>query len=234
MKCPLLTAESLCSSLCGMQRPGAIGTNLAVSSPTAGDLATLRVRKLVTQVEEVQLEAGQRPEVPALRASVAAVLDNPWLATPPDTDLGADVVRIAPSLARSLTDRLLALLGGQEEIEAFGKAALVGSAGELEHGAALIHTPYFGNLMRTFLGGESIICFADMRCEAGESITVPMWHKTAAATRTHYQTVTARVADAPRANEIVVIAAAATGPRPHPRIGDRTTDPAVVVKEKNS
>ena len=81
--------------------------------------------------------------------------------------------------------------------------------------------------MREFLGGESIICFADTRAEAGETLVVPLWHKTHAATRSHYQTVTARVADAPRADEIVVIAAASTGPRPHPRIGDRLTDPAI-------
>jgi hypothetical protein len=58
-------------------------------------------------------------------------------------------------------------------------------------------------------------------------LVVPLWHKTAAATRSHYQTVSARVPDAPRADEIVVVAAASTGPRPHPRIGDRRTDPLV-------
>jgi hypothetical protein len=130
-------------------------------------------------------------------------------------------------LARLLTDRLLAALGGVDEIEAFGKAAIVGTAGELEHAGALIHTPYFGNLMREFLGGESIICFADTRADAGESLVVPLWHKTHAATRSHYQTISARVPDAPRADEIVVIAAASTGPRPHPRIGDRLTDPII-------
>ena len=115
-------------------------------------------------------------------------------------------------------------------IEAFGKAAVVGTAGEIEHAGALIHTPYFGNLMREFLEGESIICFADARSEAGETLVVPMWHKTHAATRTHYQTVTARVSDAPHAHEIVVIAAASTGPRPHARIGDRATDSVVSAR----
>ena len=110
-------------------------------------------------------------------------------------------------------------------IEAFGKAAIVGTAGEIEHGGALIHTPWFGNLMRDFLQGESIICFADVRGDAGETLVVPMWHKTAAATRSHYQTISARVSDAPRAGEIVVLAAASTGPRPHARIGDRTDRP---------
>jgi hypothetical protein len=88
--------------------------------------------------------------------------------------------------------------------------------------------------MREFLDGESIICFADTRAEAGQTLVVPMWHKSHAATRSHYQTISTRVPDGPRADEIVVVAAASTGPRPHPRIGDRTTDPAVTVKSLES
>lgn len=185
------------------------------------------LRKLVTYRDEVVLEAGHAPVVPARRASVAAVISNPWLGTGPEHDLSEVVSDIAPTLARLLTDRLVDSLGGVDAIEAFGKAALIGSAGEIEHGGALIHTPYFGNLMREFLGGESIICFADTRADAGQPLVVPLWHKTHAATRSHYQTVDVRVSDAPRAGEIVVVAAASTGPRPHPRIGDRSTDPAI-------
>lgn len=185
------------------------------------------LRKLVTYRDEVVLEAGHAPAVPARRASVAAVISNPWLGTGPEQDLSEAVAEIAPTLARLLTDRLVDSLGGVDAIEAFGKAALIGSAGEIEHGGALIHTPYFGNLMREFLGGESIICFADTRADAGQPLVVPLWHKTHAATRSHYQTVDVRVSDAPRAGEIVVVAAASTGPRPHPRIGDRSTDPAI-------
>lgn len=189
--------------------------------------AAIGLRKLVLYRDDVITEGGRAPEVAARRASVAAVLRNPWLGTGPTTDLSAATSRVAPVLARLLTDRLLTALGGVDEIEAFGKAAIVGTAGELEHAGALIHTPYFGNLMREFLGGESIICFADTRADAGENLVVPLWHKNHAATRSHYQTISARVPDAPRADEIVVIAAASTGPRPHPRIGDRLTDPTI-------
>jgi hypothetical protein len=189
--------------------------------------AAIGLRKLVLYRDDVITEAGRTPDTAARRASVAAVLRNPWLGTGPTADLSAATSRVAPVLARLLTDRLLGALGGVDEIEAFGKAAIVGTAGELEHAGALIHTPYFGNLMREFLGGESIICFADTRADAGESLVVPLWHKTHAATRSHYQTISARVPDAPRADEIVVIAAASTGPRPHPRIGDRLTDPTI-------
>jgi hypothetical protein len=192
------------------------------------------LRKLVVYREDVVTEAGVAPIRPARQATAAAVVHNPWIGTGPTHDLSDAVAKMAPTLARLLTDRLIAALGGVDAIEAFGKAAIVGSAGEIEHGGALIHTPYFGNLMREFLGGDSIICFADTRADAGESLVVPLWHKTAAATRSHYQTVTTRVSDAPRADEIVVAAAASTGSRPHPRIGDRTTDPAITTKTLES
>ncbi|ART69990.1 peptide synthetase [Mycobacterium dioxanotrophicus] len=195
---------------------------------------SIGLRKLVLYRETVVTEAGEQPADPALQATVAAVITNPWLGTGPSRDLSPEVTRIAPVLAQLLSDRLIAVLGGVDAVEAFGKAAIVGNSGEIEHGGALIHTPYFGNLMREFLEGESIICFADTRSEAGAALVVPLWHKTHAATRSHYQTVTARVSDAPRPDEIVIIAAGSTGPRPHPRIGDRTTDPAVTVKNLES
>ncbi|HTW13932.1 MAG TPA: amino acid synthesis family protein [Nocardioides sp.] len=198
----------------------------AAADPTGG-AAHPWLRRICLFREETLLENGSAPAVPAVRASVAAVIRNPWVGTSAVRDLAPEVAAMAPVLARELTDRLLAALGGVDAVEAFGKAAIVGTGGEVEHAGALIHTPYFGNLMRDFLAGESIICFADTRADAGEALVVPMWHKTHAATRSHYQTVSARVADAPRADEIVVVAAASTGPRPHARIGDRSTDPAV-------
>lgn len=199
-----------------------------------GEPATGWLRKIVYYQETVMTENGTSPAMPAQRATVAAVIENPWVNTPSDTDLQPVAQAIAPQLAKQLTDRLLRHLGGADNVEAFGKAAIIGTEGELEHGAALIHTPYYGNLVREFLAGESIICFADDRADAGEALIVPMWHKHAAATRTHYQTVPVRVPDAPRPDEIVVIAAASTGPRPHPRIGDRTTDPKIKAQDLES
>lgn len=185
------------------------------------------IRKVVVYREQIVTESGTAPARPAQQATVAVVLRNPWAGTGSSQDLAAQSQRIAPMLAQVVTDKLIDALGEVDGIEAFGKAAIVGTAGEVEHGAALIHTPFFGNLMREILGGESIICFADTRADAGAALVVPIWHKTAAATRSHYQTVTTRVSDAPRADELVIVAAASTGPRPHPRIGDRSTDPAV-------
>jgi Amino acid synthesis len=187
------------------------------------------LRKTVVYRESTLTEGGLAPARPVERASVAAVVANPWVGTGPRKDLGPGIEALAPGLAGLMVDKLVAALGGVSRIEAFGKGALVGTRGELEHGAALIHTAYFGNLVRGLLEGESIICFADTRGSAGDSLVVPMWHKDRAGTRTHYQTVEARVPDAPRPDEIVVVVAGSTGPRPHPRIGDRTTDPAVTT-----
>jgi len=182
------------------------------------------LRKVVTSVDEILMDGGKAVPAVIRQASCIAIIANPWIADAPLADLQPATERIAPMVAKLLSDRLLAALGDPSTVEAFGKAAVVGLEGELEHAAAMIHTPYFGNLLREFLEGTSIICFADARSEAGADLRVPLWHKSHASTRSHYQSLHIHLADAPHAAEIVVIAAASTGPRPHPRIGDRSTD----------
>lgn len=188
------------------------------------------VRKITVLTEQLLRDGPGALPTSVTRAAAAAVIRNPWAGSPVSTNLAPETERIAPVLAKVLTDRLTAALGGAGEIEAFGKSAVVGLNGEVEHAAALIHTPYFGNLVREFLEGTSILSFSDDRAEPGTSIAVPMWHKEAASTRSHYQTLTLSLSDAPHLNEIVVIAAASTGSRPHPRIGDRTTDRPVTAE----
>ncbi len=83
--------------------------------------------------------------------------------------------------------------------------------------------------MRELLEGTSVLCFADGRAAASASIRVPMWHKTHATSRDHYQSIDVRLPDAPQPDEICVIAAAANGPRPFARIGDRRTDGTVTT-----
>ena len=99
------------------------------------------IRKIVYYSEEILVENGLAPAVPAVRATAAAVVTNPWVGGQPTDDLSEEVVQLAPVLARKLTDVLADNLGGVEAIQAFGKAAIVGTDGEIEHGAALIHTP---------------------------------------------------------------------------------------------
>lgn len=190
-------------------------------------MSDLGLRKVVSVTDDLLLELGRPVAVPVRRVAAAAVIRNPWAGLGLVADLQPEVERIAPGLARLLTDRVSEALGGVDRVEAFGKAAIVGLNGEIEHGGALIHTPFFGNVLRELTEGTSIIVFSDDRLPAGEPLTVPLWHKTAAATRSHYQTCQIRIPDAPRPDEIVVIAAGASGPRPNARIGDRATDPVI-------
>ncbi|MFJ5700274.1 amino acid synthesis family protein [Arthrobacter sp. NPDC093139] len=210
-----------------------LSTDGTEDQPTAAmeELARgIGVRKITVLTEELLRDGPGALPTRVTRAAAAAVIRNPWAGSPVSTDLASETERIAPVLAKVLTDRLTAALGGADQIEAFGKSAVVGLNGEVEHAAALIHTPYFGNLVREFLEGTSILSFSDDRAEPGTSIAVPMWHKEAASTRSHYQTLTLSLSDAPHRNEIVVIAAASSGSRPHPRIGDRTTDRPVTAE----
>ena len=186
-----------------------------------------QIRKICTVVEDLVSELGSPVATPVRRAAVAAVIANPWAGRGVVPALDDEVVDVAPAIAHQVTARLIEALGGVDRVQAFGKAAIVGTGGEIEHAGALIHTPYFGNLLRELTEGESIIVFSDDRADAGASLTVPMWHKLQAATRSHYQTIAVRVADAPRADEIVVVAAGSTGGRPNARIGDRSSDPVV-------
>ncbi|MBB3053154.1 hypothetical protein FHS23_004197 [Prauserella isguenensis] len=185
------------------------------------------IRRIVTVTDEPLHEAGEPVRVPVRRVAAVAVVSNPWVGRGVLNDLSAEVSALAPEIAHALSDRLVSALGGAEHVEAFGKAALVGVNGEIEHAGALIHTPYFGDVLRRRTDGESIIVFADQRSGAGTSLPVPIWHKNHASTRSHYQTVPVRVPDAPRPDEIAVIAAASDGPRPNARIGDRRTDTAL-------
>ncbi|MHA6800242.1 amino acid synthesis family protein [Bounagaea algeriensis] len=186
-----------------------------------------KIRRIVTIVDETLHELGEPVRTPTRRAAAVAVVANPWFGAGVQEDLSAESARLAPDIAHALSERLLAALGGAASVEAFGKAAIVGLDGEIEHAGALIHTPYFGDVLRNRTEGESIIVFSDQRAAAGTTLSVPLWHKDHAATRSHYQTLPVRVPDGPRPGEIAVVAAASDGPRPNARIGDRTTDAAV-------
>lgn len=190
------------------------------------DLAdAIGLRRVATCIEQFRGADG----MPVRRAAATAIVRNPWLGTGTSADLSPATERVAPVLAKILADRLLHALGGAQRIEAFGKAAFAGHDGELEHAAALIHTPYFGNLVREALDGTSILCFVDGRAQPGDTVRVPLWHKTAAATRSHYQTVDVLLSDGPHRDELAIIAVAGTGGRPHARIGDRSSDRPVTA-----
>ncbi|HLI59935.1 MAG TPA: amino acid synthesis family protein [Solirubrobacteraceae bacterium] len=192
-------------------------------------LGTL-VRKLVIQVDDLEREAGRDVPHAPRRVVVAGVVANPWVGRRVD-DLSREVEEILEPLAPALIDRLLRHIGGAAEVRAFGKGALVGVGGEVEHGAALIHTPHLGDRFRGAVGGTSIIAFGEVRAEPGAALSIPMWHTREAATRSHYQSAEIRISDAPRADEIVIAIAASSGPRPFARIGDRRTDPSARTRK---
>jgi hypothetical protein len=185
----------------------------------------LAVRKIVTVVEEVITEGGRSDEGPPLvKAAALAVIANPYIGRPVAPDL-EELVLPSGAIGTLLGDRALAALGGAP-VESYGKAALVGLAGEQEHANACI-TSAFGDALRHAVGGgRAWLSSVTKRCHAGDSVDVPLAYKDEIWVRSHYDAITLRVPDAPGPDEIVVIAAVASRGRLHARLGGMTKDEA--------
>lgn len=173
------------------------------------------IRKYCIFSDEVLVEAGQAVAPPIRRAIACAVLRNPHAGRfSPDL---SDLIELGATLGADLVQRALAALGGPAD--GYGKAAIVGEAGELEHAAALLH-PKMGAPVRAALGGgAALIPSAKKRAGMGASIDVPLGHKDAAFVRSHFDAIEARITDAPAADEIVLCLALAAGGRPLARVG---------------
>ena len=180
------------------------------------------IRKLVVLVDETRREMGRELPRRIRRAVACAVIENPF-AGRYEEDL-SELIAQGEALGGLLAERAIAALGiPGERVESFGKAAIVGEAGELEHAAALLH-PKMGAPVRAALGkGPALIPSAKKAGGPGTPIDVPLGHKDAAFVRSHFDAVEARVPDAPRAREILLCLALADGGRPLPRIGGLTT-----------
>ena len=186
------------------------------------------LRKIVTFDEDIHRD-GERAADPVLRMiGVAAVLRNPWAGKGFVEDLAPEIKRIAPVLGKALTDRLISLAGSGDAIEAYGKACISGSNCELEHGSALIHTLQFGNFYREAVGAKSYLGFTNTRGPSNTQVQIPLMDKHDGGRRSHYLTVQFSIYDAPAPDELVVALGAATGGRPHHRIGDRYADLAAM------
>jgi hypothetical protein len=181
------------------------------------------IRKIVTYDEEILIEGFRKASVPWRMFAVAAVVQNPWAGRFVE-DLTPEIRAFGPVLGELLTGRMVALAGGGDKIEAYGKAAVVGLDGEIEHASGLIHTLRFGNYFREAVGAKSYLAFTNTRGGADASIMVPLMDKNDAGRRSHYLTIQFAIPDAPRADEIVVVLGAAMTGRPHHRIGDRYQD----------
>lgn len=190
------------------------------------------VRKLVTFAEDTFIEVGKAAAQPVRMVAVAAVLRNPWAGQGFVENLRPTLLSVAPELGRLLVPRVLEACGGGDKVEGYGKAAVVGTQGEIEHASALIHTLRFGNLFRQAVGGKSYLSFTNKRGGPGCAIAIPMMHKLDEGMRSHYITVEFTINDAPAPDEIVVALGASTGGRLHPRIGDRYIDMAEIAAEE--
>jgi hypothetical protein len=182
------------------------------------------LRKLVTYDEDTVSDGGRACTPPLRMIAVAAVVTNPWYGRGFVEDLSPEIRRMGPALGKLLTDRLIRLAGSGDAIEAYGKAALCGTACELEHCSALIHTLRFGNFFREAVGAKTYLGFTNTRGPANTQIQVPLMDKNDAGRRSHYLTVQFSVPDAPGHDELVIALGASLGGRPHHRIGDRYLD----------
>ncbi len=178
----------------------------------------MNIRKLVTIVDEVLVEMGQPVAPPTRRAAAIAVIANPF-AGRFESDLSA-LIETGAALGALLTQRAVAALGiAPEAVESYGKAAIVGEAGEIEHAAAILH-PKLGAPMRAVLGGgAALVPSAKKRGAMGAVIDVPLGHRNAAYVRSHFDAMEISVADAPRAGEILVAVVVTDSGRPLPRVG---------------
>lgn len=180
------------------------------------------IRKIVVTVEETQREGGQAITPATRKAAAIAVIANPY-AGRNIADL-SELVEIGVELGELLTRRAieaLAIEGGSAE--SYGKAAVVGENGELEHAAAILH-PKMGTPVRAVLEkGAALIPSAKKMGGMGTAIDVPLGHKDAAYVRSHFDAMEVRVADAPRADEILVAIVVTDSGRPAARIGGLTT-----------
>jgi len=174
------------------------------------------LRKTAIFIEDIHHDGGPVPEVPRRRAAIAALVANPF-AGGYAADLQGAMEDLKP-LGLMLTDRLIAAIGGIEGIDGYGKAAMAGEAGELEH-TALWHVPG-GYAMRARLGeARAIVPSAMKQGGPGTRIDVPLGHINAAYVRSHFDAMEVGLPDGPRAGELLFVLAMSRGGRIHDRMG---------------
>ncbi len=176
------------------------------------------IRKIIVQVDEVHVEMGQAVNPPTRRALAMAVIDNPYAgAYAENLD---QLVAIGEELGGLLGERCVKALGIEPgAAHSYGKAAIVGEAGELEHAAAILHPKLGAPLRQAVEKGAALVPSAKKLGGLGTAIDVPLGHKDAAYVRSHFDAMEARVADAPRAREIVVAVVVTDSGRPLARVG---------------
>ncbi len=178
----------------------------------------IEIRKIVVQVDETHREMGHPISPPTRRALAMAVIKNPYAGR--YSENLDELIDIGEQLGGLLGERCVQALGiTPGQAESYGKAAIVGEAGELEHAAAILHPKLGAPLRKVVEKGAALVPSAKKMGTLGTAIDVPLGHKDAAFVRSHFDAIEARVSDAPRADEIVVAVAVTDSGRPLARIG---------------
>lgn len=180
-----------------------------------------KIRKIIVQTDEVRVEMGRDVQPPVRKALAMAVIENPFAGR--YVENLDELIAIGEELGGLLGARCVQALGiAPGDAHSYGKAAIVGEAGELEHAAAILH-PKLGAPLRVAVAkGAALVPSSKKMGGLGTAIDVPLGHKDAAYVRSHFDAMEARVADAPRANEIVVAVVVTDSGRPLPRVGGLT------------
>lgn len=185
-----------------------------------------RIRKIAVNVEETHGEMGRRISPPTRKAVAVAVIENPFAGAYHE-DL-SDLMDIGAELGGLLGEKCVAALGIRpEQAESYGKSAMVGENGELEHAAAILHPKLGAPLRISVERGAALVPSSKKMGSPGQVLDVPLGHKDAAYVRSHFDGIEVRLNDAPRANEIMVAVAVTDSGRPLPRVGGLTTTEAV-------
>jgi len=187
---------------------------------------TARIRKIAVNIEETHQEMGKSIS-PATRKAVAvAVIENPFAGTYVE-DL-SDLMEIGAELGALLGRKCIEALGiSPSEAESYGKSAMVGENGELEHAAAILHPKLGAPLRKEVEKGAALVPSSKKMGGLGQVLDVPLGHKDAAYVRSHFDGIEVRLNDAPRANEIMVAVAVTDSGRPLPRVGGLSAEEAV-------
>ncbi len=188
-------------------------------------MSTARIRKIVMFMDETHREMGQAVSPPTRRAAAVAVIENPF-ASVFEQDL-TPLMDIGEQMGDMLGKRCVELLGiAPADAQSYGKAAMVGENGELEHAAAILH-PKLGKPLRAAVEkGAALVASSKKMGSPGQPLDIPLGHKEAAYVRSHFDGMEVQINDAPRANEIMVAVAVTDSGRPLPRVGGLTHEKA--------
>ena len=186
------------------------------------------IRKTLLHLEKTLIEGNKVAKKPLILIAAVAVIKNPWVDLKKPNqfvdDLKSGILDVAPGLGEMLTSMIIKEAGSGDAVEGYGKSAIVGLKGEIEHASGIIHTLRFGNFYREAVGAKSYLSFCNTRGGANSPILIPLMDKNDAGRRSHYLTIQLSIPDAPNDDEIVVALGASIGGRPHHRIGDRYQD----------